>query len=411
MVSKNDTLFLFTAQFPYGNKSETFLETEILYLSNSFKKVILFPTSCENQSVVRSIPSNVTVNNSLVNLEPTSTTKFFHLVKNPIIVLSLLNSEFKRKGLINCLKNIKVILDYTSRQLNLASCISSNLNNGQEPIFYDYWFVNCTLALGILKRKKVIKYFVSRGHGFDIYDERNQPFGVIFRNWKIKQIDKLFIISQFGLNYFKQKIDVKYHSKLFLSHLGVSSQTSLNPSYEKRDVFTIVSCSSMLDFKQVHKIPEIINLIDRPVHWIHFGDGPTRKQVENNINELKPSISVELKGHVSNDSVIDFYKSEPVNLFLSLSLSEGLPVSMMEAQSFGIPIVSFPVGGIPELVINGETGFLLNEEMTDIEIVKVLQAQLDFSFDKKKITAFFKNNFEASQNYTNFINQLCSLEK
>ena len=138
MVSKNDSLFLFTAQFPYGNKSETFLETEILYLSNSFKKVFIFPTSCENKSVVRSIPSNVSIDNSLVNLEPKSTTKFFHLLKNPLIVLSLLTSEFKNKGLINSLKNIKVILDYTSRQLNLAACISSNLSNKHVPIFYDY---------------------------------------------------------------------------------------------------------------------------------------------------------------------------------------------------------------------------------------------------------------------------------
>jgi glycosyltransferase involved in cell wall biosynthesis len=117
---------------------------------------------------------------------------------------------------------------------------------------------------------------------------------------------------------------------------------------------------------------------------------------------LPPHIQWELAGHVPNEAVLDFYRTNHVSLFVSLSSSEGLPVSMMEAISFGIPIMGCRVNGVPEIVVDGLTGLLLDVEPDEREATRRLQQALDSSFDRRKIREFFMSRFEAEKNYSSF---------
>ena len=67
MPKKDRTLHLFTAKFPFGNKSETFLETEVHYLSNSFDKIIIYPSTKEKS--IRTLPENFVVNDLFCSLD------------------------------------------------------------------------------------------------------------------------------------------------------------------------------------------------------------------------------------------------------------------------------------------------------------------------------------------------------
>lgn len=400
MVQKK--LIFFTAQYPYGNKSETFIETEILYLSKAFDSIEIFPSElCDS---IREVPSNVSVHNQLALLNYSKTSKYKSLFKNWKAVIEILYSEFQRLKLVSFFKYLKIILDTIAIQLIKFEHLKDYISNQSNVLLYDYWSLNSTLALALIKKKKPNIKFIARAHRYDLYDQNQNP-GVLFRNFVIKHIDTQYLISDEGLDYQKYKIAPPFHSKLKVSKLGVNSSQNLP---EKLNAFyTIVSCSSVIDFKGVHLIPQILkNITDLKIKWIHFGVGNYMNTLLEEIKSLPENISCDLKGHRNNQEVLNFYAENSVDLFISLSNSEGLPVSMMEAQSYGIPIIAYPVGGIPELVVDGHTGELLNRNHNFLQHAEIVKKHLLKPLDPNRIIAFWESNFNAEKNYKNFVENI-----
>ena len=85
------------------------------------------------------------------------------------------------------------------------------------------------------------------------------------------------------------------------------------------------------------------------------GDGPDRSAVASEIAGLGLDHAVELLG--TRDDVGDLLAD--ADLFVLSSESEGLPMSVLEAMAAGLPVVASAVGGVPELVRDGETGTLV----------------------------------------------------
>jgi glycosyltransferase involved in cell wall biosynthesis len=54
-----------------------------------------------------------------------------------------------------------------------------------------------------------------------------------------------------------------------------------------------------------------------------------------------------------------------LDLLVIASKAEGMPRVMLEAFSAGVPVAAFPVGGIPEVITDGETGFLVRERTSN----------------------------------------------
>src|SRR5262249_13364920 len=137
--------------------------------------------------------------------------------------------------------------------------------------------------------------------------------------------------------------------KLQLSRLGVERRTA-RPTRASDDPPLVASCSALIPLKRVHLIPETLAAVGTPLRWVHFGDGPERSAVDAAAARFPDHVSWELRGHVAHEELIGFYERNAVDLFISLSASEGLPVTMMEAISFGTTLLSTDVGGVPEIV-------------------------------------------------------------
>ena len=86
------------------------------------------------------------------------------------------------------------------------------------------------------------------------------------------------------------------------------------------------------------------------------GDGPDRQRIEQTIASLQLGSYITLTGSLNQEAVKAHFARADV--FVLPSLAEGIPVVLMEAMSSGVPCVSTPVNGIPELIEHDCTGLL-----------------------------------------------------
>ncbi|MEN6521667.1 MAG: glycosyltransferase family 4 protein [Armatimonadota bacterium] len=110
-------------------------------------------------------------------------------------------------------------------------------------------------------------------------------------------------------------------------------------------------------------IPDILKEFPE-ARFLIFGKGPLRSQLESNVQELGISEAVQFAGFRNDmDRILP-----NLDAVVHPALREGLGVSLLQAAHAGVPIVASAVGGIPEIVKDGETGFLISPE--DKEAIK-----------------------------------------
>ena len=88
------------------------------------------------------------------------------------------------------------------------------------------------------------------------------------------------------------------------------------------------------------------------------GDGPDRQQLESTARTLGVESQVRFLGYQSQSQVRELLKQSDV--FAMASFAEGIPVVLMEAMASGVPVVATRIAGIPELVEDGRSGFLVS---------------------------------------------------
>lgn len=402
-------LVLLTAAYPFGNRSETFLESEIRVLAERFARIFVLPSYRE--AGTRRLPANA----ELVEMdwlnEPPRAAKRRALASREALWV-LLSTRESPGGIRSYRRAWRLHLDILARNILKLRALESFVRGRQlgGAIFYDYWLENSTTALALLRRSGAIAAAVSRAHNFDLYDECWEAGPVPFQEAKARGLDAVFAVSAEGAAYLEQRVP-GLRGKVRVERLGVPDPGRTCPEASAGAPPVVVSCSSLIPIKRVHLIPDVLTRLNRPVRWVHIGDGPERSCVESAASRLNPEVEWDLLGHLDNDDVLRFYEQHHVDAFLSLSISEGLPVSMMEAQSYGVPIVACEVHGIPEIVTD-RTGVLCPRGATVAQVARGLEEVLEPGrFDVGSMRAFFRDRFEASVNFNRFADALIELRQ
>jgi colanic acid/amylovoran biosynthesis glycosyltransferase len=138
--------------------------------------------------------------------------------------------------------------------------------------------------------------------------------------------------------------------------------------HEEGTAMRVLTVARLVEKKGVEDAIAAIALVRKTYPDVHYdvvGDGPLRARTEALIDALDLRETVTLHGAQSSDYVRHMMDNAHVFLLPSVTSrtgdEEGLPVSLLEAQSAGLPIVSTLHAGIPEEVVHGETGFLVPE--------------------------------------------------
>jgi colanic acid/amylovoran biosynthesis glycosyltransferase len=397
-------LFFFTRHYPFHEIGESFIEREILFTSKEFDEIIIYPSN--KHSFIREVPANVRVDETIIN---SKTNGAFHILTMYFMHIGLWSpvfiSEIKERGFLHFGKNFLKYVRLMNIQLVRYDVLKSIAlrNGGKLNICYDYWFINSTLALCFLKKRGFLEKLVVRSHKMDVFDEVQIDTGVPFRDYQFKWIDKMFTISHFNKNYFISKMEKKWESKIEVSYLGVKNGKLDNQNtIQEQGKKLVVSCAHMHDHKNIHLIPEVLKKMNIPIKWVHFGEGKNFKLVQRMIPTVPDNVEIDLKGVVSNTDVNEFYRTHKVDAFISLSNSEGIPVSIMEALANAIPIFAYAVDGVPEIAKDGITGMTIHQ-VADLDLVaKQLYQMLNMDFDMLQLKNYFHENFNEDKNYDYF---------
>src|SRR5579862_9391469 len=140
------------------------------------------------------------------------------------------------------------------------------------------------------------------------------------------------------------------------------------------------------NFRLVKRVPDVLRIFQAvrekiPSKLILIGDGPDRSACEMLARELKIEKDVSFVG--KQTEIVPLLSAS--DLFLMPSQSESFGLSALEAMACDLPVVSSSVGGLPELVVHGETGYIA--EIGDIDQMSRYAIELVTNKTKYKMFA------------------------
>jgi len=397
---QNRKIVIITTGFPFG-VGEKFLESEIETISGSFEIDIL-PMNVNK--IKRKLPRNVKVNIDC-RLNKSLIRTLYYFIK-ALFSMDLIEEIKNRKDKIN-LRNLKRIVGYIGRGLELSDAIEKYYKNEfikDNIILYSHWFLEGAYAASILRKKWNCKVF-ARAHGVDVWDNVS-VYGIVpVRKETLQYITKVFVCSREGCDFLKSKHSV-YFDKFEVNYLGTKDygEKVKTPRMEK---FVIATCARMVPLKRIDLLINALKLFKViEIEWYHFGDGPERVNIESMIKTLPSNVKPHLLGNVDHDTLMTFYSTNTVHLFVNTSTTEGLPVSIMEAISFGIPVIATNVGGTKEIVSN-YNGFLVDSNCKTELLARKIEAifrmddedYLDMCNNSRHI---WETKFSGQKNYPEF---------
>ena len=393
-------LLILTNNFPNAPlTSEGWLADEIVYSYSFFNSIYILPEI--NSDVHIDLPKNCSV--VKLKLEKHTTLNFREILNCFYIVFS---DFFEYPSKINFLKAFRNNLALIKYLTIKAKKISKQSSLFQSPIIvYAYWADNLLTTACIMKQLYKPCKIVSRAHGFEIFEEQTKYHVVPFRKFQSRFSDKIFADSKKGYSHLLQKQPL---SNIFTSSYVGTIDNGM-AVFNENKIFTIITCSHIRNVKRLHLMSDILEHISFPIIWNMIGIGSDFELVKLTNSKLPKHIVINYIGNITNKEVLNFYKTHHANLFVSLSYSEGLPVSMMEALSFGIPIMSTDVGGCSE-ICNDNTGILIPK---DFDAKKVADKITEFKNSKKNNLEFrnqckdyWNKNFNAETNYSRFSKEI-----
>ncbi len=293
------------------------------------------------------------------------------------------------------------LFEYPPYELALASKMVSVVKNEKLDLLHVHYAIPhasaAYMAKQILKTQGITIPVVTTLHGTDITlvgkDASYEPV-VTF---SINESDGVTAVSK----------DLR---KETYEHFKISNDIEVIPNFidlekfkkQKKDHFKKAICpqgESLIvhtsNFRKVKRIGDVIKIFDNihkeiPSKLLMIGDGPERAHAESDCRELGISEDVRFLGKLEAvEEVLSV-----ADLFLMPSEKESFGLAALEAMACEVPVVSSNTGGIPELNVQGITGFLSNvgdvEDMTRKSL---------FILDKQNLPKFKENALKRAQEF------------
>jgi glycosyltransferase involved in cell wall biosynthesis len=411
-------LLLITESYPYGLAAEdTFLEPELPYLLDVFERVVLVPLRTEGARA--SLDARVEVDETLA-VVMSSVDSPSRMIANALRSGVVWNDIRQRPRTLVQLGALRLLIATAARAEISRGWLSKRAQavqrHGTKLIAYTFWCNYAAAGIALTRGASPSLVGISRAHGADLYAERHDPPYLPLRRFVYSNLNAILPDSDRGRIYLVDRYSDLSH-KFRLARMGTRDPNfTSRPSSHGRVV--VVSCSALVAVKRVDLIATAVASAARRrpdvvFEWHHFGGGPLLDDVHQVAQSVMPdNARANMHGLSRAERILDFYRSSPVDVFINASLSEGTPVSIMEAASCGIPIVATAVGGNVEIV-SEDNGFLVPRDSSADQIGDAILSATSAGHESVKrrsaSRSLWARQYDAATNYPEFAALLLAL--
>lgn len=407
-------MVLFVKGFPFGT-SEPFLENEWPLYPEYFDHTLIVTPNTDGKPATRSVSTEG------ISVLPVDIHSLKARIWAATRVSVLPDFYFEVRRLIKTkslsFPKVKQLILMAGKALALQEAAKNWVRDHPEyevKAVYAYWLNYPAYAAGRFASSLNPKpWVVSRAHGHDLYENRAKYGYDCLKDVTVASLNKIYSISQDGTFYLQKRFPDQA-AKFEVCRLGAHN-CGMCELYTSRETFRIVSCSRLVPVKRVQRIADALAVLSkrlgRRIEWVHFGGGQEEPTVKIHAAALPNSVSWTLTGALTNSEIYERYRTEEFHVFVNVSESEGIPVAVMEAMSFGIPAIATNVGGVRELVNDPDCGRLLDKEFTDEQLAQAMSEIADMDESeyldlRKSARRKFEEEYDAEKNYRAFLSAL-----
>ena len=244
------------------------------------------------------------------------------------------------------------------------------LGKNKDLIFVNGLGTETTIA-NIFLKKKIIRKIVGDpvwerayskakiSESFDEFQIKNYGFSISLqkkvRSFSIKKSDIVVTPSKHLKNFI---LNLGFKNKIEIINNGVFIPEE-NTNIFTNDQINITIVSRLVSHKNIKKIIRAISDLNDPLIYLNIiGDGPELNQLQRISLESNNKDNIIFHGKLNRDDINHiFLKSD---IYIQASNYEGLPHSLLEAMSYGIPVLCTPVGECKEILGNEDRGYILD---------------------------------------------------
>ncbi len=408
-------LVLLTTSFPHGD-NEPFVESEFMYLAPHFDRITIVSDRASDGQPYADIPQHATSYSFQARVCQRDLFRLLNPRHVGALLRELLRIQFRPKQRLS-LGVLKILVADYLKTLSFVRYLDKTirLQPDEQHYFYAYWHDHKAHAIARLKQRHPHIITVARFHGWDLYADLHPLEYLPFKKCIFMRLDMNYSISEHGRAYALETLGVPT-AKVRLARLG-TPPLQRRPTLSSTGPLQLLSVSHVVKVKRVHLIVEALSLLDISLTWTHVGhgsEGANLAILARTTLGPKPNIKFHLAGHVDHGEVVSMMLALVNPLFINVSSSEGIPVSIMEAMSAGIPAIATAVGGTPEIVIDRLNGALLPANPSPKAIaVQILEYEaLDADRKRRYREAAFETwsrAYDANVNFPVFARDLLSL--
>ena len=338
--------------------------------------------------------------NSIITVSPELADKMIFDFKKDVVIIHKNKRHFVFR-----------IINYFILNLKISWSILIKSKDVDSYLFFNETGLLLPMIIAKLRNKQTIWVLPS---SYTKMIEHHRDFlnsiSIYLQSLSFHIVDKIVLYSPRLISEWNLE---KYRNKILISH----------NHYINNEKFKVTTCFSDRPFligyigrlsaekgvqNFVRALPAILN-DTKGLRVLIGGDGHLKNSIQSVLQEEKLTDYVDLPGWVSNENYPKYLNQ--LRLLVLSSYTEGLPYTMLEAMTCGTPVLATPVGAIPDIIIDGKTGFIMEDNLPECIAENVSRAMRSPNLDKiaENGRRFVEENFtfeKTTENWNRILNKL-----